>query len=52
MRVFDGSSKIRNDVARIFVSQPGSAMTCYTGTIFNATSLQIVSLKTVQCALL
>ena len=24
-------------------------MACYTGTIFNATSLQIVSLKIVQC---
>ena len=30
-------------------SQPVFAMACYTGTIFNATSLQIVSLKIVQC---
>ena len=49
LRVFDCSSKIRNDVARILSSQPVSAMECYTGTIFNATSLQIVSLKIVQC---
>ena len=47
--VFDWSSTTRNDVARILSSQPVSAMGCYTGTIFNATSLQILSLKIVQC---
>ena len=26
-------------------------MACYTGTIFNATSLQVVSLKIVQCGI-
>ena len=36
-------------VARILSNQPVFAMVCYTGMIFNATSLQIVSLKIVQC---
>ena len=49
LRVFDWSSKTRNDVACILSGQPVSAMGCYTGTIFNAKSLQIVSLKIVQC---
>ena len=48
LRVFDLSLKT-HDVARILSSQPVSAMGCYTGTIFNATSLQIVSLKIDQC---
>ena len=34
-----------------FASQPGSAMGCYTGTIFSATSLQIVSLKSLSVTL-
>ena len=49
--VFDWSSKTRNDVPRILSSQSVSAMRCYHGTIFNATSLQIVSLKIVQCGI-
>ena len=48
LHVFDWSSKTRNNVARILSSQPVPAMGCYTGTSFNATSLQIVSLKIVQ----
>ena len=47
--VFDWSSKTHVDVARILSSQPVSAMGCYTVMIFNATSLQIASLKIVQC---
>ena len=49
LRVFDWSSKTRNDVARILSSQPVSAMGCHTRTIFNSTSMQIVSLKIVHC---
>ena len=49
LRVFDLSLKTRNDVARTLSSQPVSAVGCYTGTISNATSLEIVSLKIVQC---
>ena len=33
----------------VFSGQPVFAIACYIGTVFNATSLQIVSLKIVQC---
>ena len=46
---FDWGSKTRNDAAIILSSQSVSAMGCYTRTIFNATSLQIVPLKIIQC---
>ena len=32
-----------------FPGQPVFAMACYIGTIFNATFLQIISFKSVQC---
>ena len=43
LHVFDWSSKTRNDVAIILSSQLVSAMGCYTGTIFNVTSLKSLS---------
>ena len=51
LRLFYWSSKTRNDVARILSSQPVSAMGCYTGTIFKATSLQIVRRKSFSVTL-
>ena len=49
LRVFDWSSKTCNDNARMLVKSTSPRNGCYTGTIFNAISLQVISLKIVQC---
>ena len=43
-----GVQKLAMMLSEFLSNQPVFAMICYTGTIFNATSLQIVLLKIVQ----
>ena len=49
LHVFDLSSKTCNTVAWTFSSWPVFEMACHTGTIFNAASLEIISLRIVRC---
>ena len=48
LHVSDQSPKTRNRLREFLLSQPVFTTACYTGKIFNVTSLQILSLKIAQ----